>query len=165
DAAVGDVAGGEADRDEEVLALAFFGDDRAIGDRIGREAADLDIAFVFHVALAIDVALDVVGVHRVGGEANGIVGGGAALAVVLSHHNIADHAAGFADIELVRPAGEVVEFVFAEAPAIDFIADFFGNARVGDERPDQTLLIAEMFLKDFFAGDVVGFRPGIAFAD
>ena len=78
--------------------------DRPIADRIGREAADLHVAFVLHVAVGVDVPLDVVRIHAVGGQADGVLRDDPPLAVVLRHHAVADHAAGFADVQLLLPA-------------------------------------------------------------
>ena len=48
--------------------------ERAIGDRVGGEAADLHVPLVAHVARRVDVALAVVRVHRVGRQADRVVG-------------------------------------------------------------------------------------------
>lgn len=52
-----------------------------------------------------------VGVHGVRGEADGVCGHLAALAVVLRHHLHTDHAAGFAHVELLLPACAFDELV------------------------------------------------------
>ena len=84
DGAVGDVGCGEADGDEQVGALAGFGNEAAQRDGVGREAADLDIALVFHEAVAFDAAA-VMGIHGVGSQTDGIFGDFVAGAIVLGH--------------------------------------------------------------------------------
>jgi len=43
---VGNVGCGKADWDREVLALIDFRQDGAVGNRVGRKSADLDVAFI-----------------------------------------------------------------------------------------------------------------------
>ena len=103
--------------------------DRAIADRVGRKAADLHVAFVADVAFRIDVALGVVRIHRVGGQADGIVRDVPAPAIVLRHHVIGDHPPRLADIELMRPIAVVDELVLGQAPAAEICRRTFSGTR------------------------------------
>jgi len=67
------------------LAFLFAGDDGAVADGVGGGDFDLDVAFVADVALRIDVTLDVVGVHAVGSETDGVFDRFAAFAMVFGH--------------------------------------------------------------------------------
>src|SRR5260370_357255 len=82
---VADMGGRQADGYEEVAAFRRPGPEGAIGDGVGREAADLHVAFVAHKSFAGHVALDVVRVHGVRRQADGVLGDARATAVLLDH--------------------------------------------------------------------------------
>ena len=86
----------------------------------------MDVAFVAGDAVLNDV-LAVVGIHVVGGEADGVIDLLFVAAHCLGDDVIGDHPAGFADVHLVGPAGGVGEFVFGESPLIAVFADVFGE--------------------------------------
>ena len=155
----------EADGDEEVGALRFFGDGGAVADGVGASGVDLDVAFVADVAVLGDVALGVVGVHVVGAHADGVGGGEAGGEVVFGHHEVADHAAGFADVDLVGPVVVVGEFVLGEAPLAHFVADFLGNGGVVGEEVEPALLVGFVFGDDFTAFLVGCFGVVVVHAD
>lgn len=98
--------------DENVFALFLLRSDGSVGDVVGLLGADADVAFVLHVAFGRDVALDVVGVHGVGAHADGLWSDTLALDVEFGGDVVTDHAAGFTDVELVRPVVVVGELVF-----------------------------------------------------
>ena len=155
DGAEGDVGGGKGGGDEEVLALFFLRPDGAVGDLVGAAGGDLDVAFIAGVAVFVDVALDVVGVHVVGAHANGHGGLARAEAVGFGLDVVADHAAGFADVDLVWPVSVVGELVFGEAPFVDFFAEVGGDAGVVAEEPEEAFLVDFVFFDDGGAGGVV----------
>src|SRR5262249_36909435 len=159
DTAVSDVRRRKTDWHEEILTFALFGDDRTVGNRVWRKTADLHIAFVADLPATIDVALHVVRIHGVGGESYGVFDDGSPLAVVLRHYVVTDHAASLADVQLMWPAGEISELVFAGAPAADFVADLCRDTGIANQRPNQSLLILQVLTKDFVASGVVGVRP------
>lgn len=113
-----DMTRADGDGDEEVG--DFVGDDGAVGDLEGR-VGDVEFAEVLSVeagagaaaAVAVvgvvadgDAVFDESDAHVVGGEAG----------VVLGEDMLADHAAGFADVELFGEVLVVGPFVFAKAP-------------------------------------------------
>ena len=155
DGAVGDVGAGDGDGYEEVLALLFLGGDGAVGDVVGLTGSLADVAFVLDVAFGGDVALDVVGVHGVGAHADGLGWDAFAEDVELGGDVGADHAAGFADVELVRPVSVVSEFVFGEAPGAHFFAEFLGDAGIVGEEIHHALLVG-FVLFDNLAATFVG---------
>ena len=110
DGAVGDVAGAHADGHEEVGAFCGLGTEATVADRVG-PATDLDIALVADESFLGHEALDVVRVHLIGAHANGVFDDFDAAAVLLGHHVVGDHAAGFADVELARPVAVIEELV------------------------------------------------------
>ena len=124
-----------------------FGTMRAIRDRVRREAADLHVALVADVAVLRDVALDVVRVHRVGRQADRILGDALAAAVLLGHDVVADHPPGLADVKLVRPVVGVGELVLRQAPRLEVLADLLRHARMIGQRPHQPLLIVDVLLR------------------
>ena len=69
---VGNVGCGKADWDREVLALIDFRQDGAVGNRVGRKSADLDVAFIFGMAVLHDTtgnrthAAEILGISREG---------------------------------------------------------------------------------------------------
>jgi len=165
DGAIGDVGGGDADGDEEVFAFGFFRDDGAVVDGVGAAGAALDVALVAGVAVFVDVALHVVGVHVVGAHADGAGGGDVADEVVLVDDDIGEHAAGFADVELVGPVAVVLEFVLGEAPGGHAGADVFGDARVVGDEPKESLLVGFVLGDDLGAAFVGGFGVVVVVAD
>ena len=96
------------------------GDDRTVGNRVRGKPADLHIAFVAHHPSRVDVTLNVVRVHRVGGHPDRIARNRAPLAIVLRHHVLRDHPPRLADVQLVRPASSLDELVATQAPPRDF---------------------------------------------
>ena len=119
-----------------------------IGDRVGGKSTHLHVPFVPGVPLRVDVPLRVVRVHAVRGQADGILRDALALAVVLRHDVIGDHAAGLAHVQLVGPAAVVGELVAAVTPAADFVADLLGNSRMIGQGPQQALLVKQVLLED-----------------
>ena len=165
DAAVGDVGGGHGDGDEEVGGLGFFRDEGAVGDGVGAAGGDADVAFVLDVAFGGDVALGVVGVDGVGAHADGVGGGFLFAEFVFGHDEGADHAAGFADVELVGPVAVVGEFVFGEAPLVEFFTDVGGDAGVVGDEVHEALLVGAVFVDDFLAAFVGGVGVVVVVAD
>jgi len=155
DRAVSNVRGRKADGNEEIFALGDFGDDGAVGDGVGRETADLGVAFVLGVAVFHD-ALAIVRVHGVSGEADCVKQFERMTTIVLGHDVIGNHAAGFADVELMRPAVGVAELVFGEAPGLHFTAHVLGQARAGGEEVQEAARVVDMLLPDLCAANVIG---------
>lgn len=86
-------------------------------------------------ALFIHVKRDAVGVERVGAKRHTILGASCAFGIVLRHHIVADHAAGLADIELMRPVAGVGELVLGQAPSLHFGAHLDGQALIVAQEP------------------------------
>ena len=97
-------------------------------------------AFEAHVAVGVDEGGDDVGIEGVGADADGVAGVDAGLAaeVFLFHDKGATHAAGFADVELVREISVVGKLVLGPAPRGEFLADGSGDAGVVGEGPEHT---------------------------
>ena len=155
---------GETGRHQQVLALALAGDDAAVGDRIGREAAGLHVALVDDAAV-LHHALDVVRVHRVGGQGDAVLGDRLAATVMLRHHHLGDHAPPLADVKLVRPAVGFHEFVPRQAPLVVAVPHGLGHARVDAEKPHQARLVLKVLVEDAVAGVPVAFGPVVVHPD
>ena len=155
DRAVGDVARAQADRHEQVGAFGGARADAPVADGVGF-AADLDVALVAHETFLGHEALDVVRVHLVGAHADGVLDDFDAAAVLLGHHVVGDHAAGFADVELAGPVAVILEFIFREAELLEGQAHLLGHTRVISVGPHQALLPVFMGLPDLGAGGVIG---------
>src|SRR5690606_3442047 len=84
---------------------------------------------------------------------------------VLRHNVVGDHPAGFADVELMRPAARFGELVLAEPPGAYGIANVLRHARMIREGPEEPLLVAYVFGEYLFARRVIGFRPSVIRAD
>ncbi len=108
--------------------------------------------------MRVDVSLRVVRVHAVSRHADGIFRDSLALAVVLGHHVVGDHAARLAHVELMGPAVVVGELVAAIPPAADFPPDRLGDARVIGQGPHQALLVAQVLLEDPLTRGVISGR-------
>lgn len=161
-AAISGVGGGEAAYDEEVFAFAGFGAEGAVADGEGFEAANVEAAFAVKDAGVVDVKGDAVGVERVGGEGDAVLGVASAFGVVLGDDVVADHAAGFADVDLMGPVAGVGELIFGEAPALHFGADFDGQAFVMTEEPEQAEGVVFVVLEKLLALGVVALGPFVA---
>ena len=155
----------EANRDGKVGTLGGFWDNGAVGDRVGGEASDLDIAFVAGEAVFIDVSLYVVGIHSVGGEADGVVGDQITAAIVLGHDVIGDHSSCLSDVELVGPVVVIDEFVFGQAPFVEVFADFVGHAGAVGERPHEAFLVVFVFCDNACSDFVVAVGVVVVAAD
>src|SRR5690606_30001510 len=122
---VGDVRGGKGDRDEEILDFADFGSEAAVGDFVRKNAVISAEISLRRDAFFGESPADVMAVKKVGAHGNGVGLFDVFLQVVLGHHVFADHAAGDADVELVRPVVVVGEFVGGETPLAHFGAEVF----------------------------------------
>ena len=155
--------GGDADGDEQVLALRLPRDDRAVVDRIrlAARAPVLDVALVADEAFLVHVAADVVGVHSVGRHRDRTLRRALAQDVVLGLDVVAYHAAPLADVKLRLPAvaESVPELVPARSPLRDLAPDGLGDARVVRERPEESALVVEVRLQQLRALLVGGLGP------
>ena len=152
----------EADGDEQIGALGFARNNRAIGDGIGRKPTHLHISLVEDAA-PFGVALHIVRVHGVGGHADTVSHSLPALAVMLRHDHVGNHPPGFPHINLVGPATVVCELIAAETPGRNFGSDLGGNPFVIGQEVHQSLLIFGVCRDDLRAAGVVGFGIIIAF--
>ena len=91
-------------------------------------------------------------------------GAGALAEIVgLGHYVAADHAAGFADVELIGPAAVVGEFVLGEAVAVHAVAHDLRHAGVVRQEIEIALLVVAVGGNDLLARGVVG--VGVVFAE
>jgi hypothetical protein len=118
---------------------ALLRNDGAIRNRVGIWDGHLHVAFVFYDAV-FDVALDVVRIHRVGGEADGVCGDDASAAICLRHHVVGNHAPGLAHVELVSPVSIVGKFIRGQSPCRVRVADGKRDSGVILQRPDESTL-------------------------
>ena len=116
----------------------------------------MDVALVAHETFLGHEALDVVRVHLVGAHADGVLDDFDAAAVLLGHHVVGDHTAGFADVELAGPVAVVVELILCEAELLEGQAHLLGHTRVISVGPHQALLPVFVGLPDLGAGGVIG---------
>ncbi len=103
DRAEADVRGGEAEGHEQIRTLGLLGTMARHETGYGRMPPTCTVAFVHHTAVPHHAAA-VVRIHAIGSHAYCIFGFEGATAVVLGHHIVRHHAAGFAHIEGVRPS-------------------------------------------------------------
>src|SRR5690606_28448243 len=108
-----------------------------------------------------DDAADLVDVGAVAAEADGGGSGLATVGVVLGQHQIADHAAGFAHIDLVRPTAVVGELVLGQAETLHVGAHFLRHARVGGEEMEQAAVVVLVLFGDLLALGVAGLGPRV----
>ena len=165
DAAVGDVAGGHGHGHQQIAPLPFLGNQRAVGDLIGALGADADVALVLHIALGGDVTLNVVGVDAVAAHAHAVGSGALFQQLVFRHHIGTDHAAGFADVELMAPVAVVGKFILGQAPGLQLLLHLLGHARVIGHEPHQALLILAVLGDDLAAALVAGLGVVVIVAD
>ena len=104
-------------------------------------------------------------IHIVRAKPHGILAHAAAAAIVLRRDVIADHAAGFANIQLVRPIAIVHELVLREAPPIHTCLNFFRHARVVCEEPQESFLVNFVLLDDSLPRGVVAIGVLVVHAD
>ena len=149
---------------EEVGDLAALRHQGAVSDRVGRDR-HADVAFVLHIAFRGHVAAYVVGIDGVGPHAHRVRRRLPLGQFVLGHHEGADHATGFADVDLMGPVAVVLELVFRQAPAVGFFADVGGHARVVGEEPEQALLVGAMFGQDLLAALIRSLRVVVIHPD
>ena len=165
DRAESDVRGAQADRNCEVGAFFPAWQEGSVGDRVGRESGFLNITFVSGVAVFVDVTLDVVRIHGVGGHADGVVDDFATLAMVLGHDEIRDHSTCLADVELFLPSIRGGKLVFAGSPAGNFLADILRDAGMVGEGPHQPFLVVAVVPHDRIAFGVAGFGVVVILPD
>ena len=84
---------------------------------------------------------------------------------MLSLNVVADHAAGFAHVNLVWPVVVVDEFVLCQPPLAHFLSQVPGHALVVAEEPHEALLIGGVLVDDAFASPVISFRVGVVHVD
>ena len=147
--------GGERPGDEEVLALGAAGHDGAVADGVRAVTGLVDAAFDEGVTFGADEALDVVAVERVAAEADGVRNDLVAEDVVFGHDVIADHAAGFTDINLPRPVAGVGELVFGVTPLGELLANLGGDTFIREEEVEEAFLVTDVLGDDAVAGGVV----------
>src|SRR5690554_2073575 len=117
-------------RNQQVAAFLFFGNDGTEADGVWRKTMCLHIAFVLNESVSIHIALYIVRIHSVSSHANRVFCHLKAFAVALGHDIIAKHAPGFPDIQLLLPAVFTFVFILAGAPARYFISDVLRNSRM-----------------------------------
>ena len=83
-------------------------------------------------------------VHRVGGEADGVVAHAAREAMALGHGLHAAQPARFAHVQERRPAAGGAELVLGRAAAPDLVAHRLRHARMVRQRPHESLLPAQV---------------------
>lgn len=119
-----------------------------------------DAAFVDEFGRGEGEALDVMAVDEVAGVADGIGFASVGGDVVLGDDGFADHAAGFADVELVGEVVVVSELVFVEAEGFHFVLNMGGDGGVAGEKMEETKGVVEVIVVDGFALVVAGVGPG-----
>ena len=113
DGAVGDVRGGEIDRDEEVVGAERC--DGAVGDVVGVGPAG-DVAALGDEPGGHEDLLHGMGVDDVAADGDAVGFDAIGLHVLLGHDVATDHAAGLAHVERGRDVAVVGELVFGQAP-------------------------------------------------
>src|SRR5262249_31378736 len=112
----------------------------------------------------VDDAANGVHVGSIGGECDGFGNFLVTRRVVLSHHECSDHAAGFAYVQLARPASAVGEFVAAEAESRHFLSDGWWRTAARGEKCEEAAEIVFMLPGDLlsFDGRCLGIAVGAA---
>src|SRR5205823_3053872 len=87
-----------------------------------------------------------------------------AAAIVLGHDVVGNHAAGFANVQLVRPPGAVKKFVFAHPKLLRLDADVLRHARTGGEKVNEAAGVILVLLPNPRAGGVVAVGGAAALA-
>ena len=141
---------------EQIGALFLLRSDRIVGDAISLLHSETDGALGAHVAVFVDVAPDVVRIHRVAAHPDRIGHRLRAVAVPLRHHERPVQPPRLAHVELVRPMAGVGELILRQAPVLHRRAEFLGHPRIGRHEPDQALLPADMLADDPITRRVVG---------
>ncbi len=139
---------GEADRNEQVLALPLLRRQRSVADHVWVGGADADVPLVLHEAILGHVALHMVRIHGIGAHPDRLGRLQPAEAVVLGHHVDAEHPPGLADIDLVGPVAVVGEFVLGQPPAAHRLADIVRHPRIVGQEVHQSLLVPLVFGDD-----------------
>ena len=142
---------GQAHRNQQIGALGFPRNDRAVGNQVRAARGNLNVPFILDRPLRRDVALDIVGVHVVRAHADRILHNAHTTAIELGHNVVRHHTACFAHVDRVRPMVVVDEFVLGQSPLGHFLANLFRNAGVMRERPHQALLIQAVLPQDGLA--------------
>ncbi len=124
-----------------------------------------DIALVLCVPFGGDVALGVVTVDGVAAHPDALGRFPFVLDVGLDHHVVADHAAGFADVNLVRPVAVVGELVVAQPPLAHLLTHLLRHPLVVGDEVQQPLLVVAVFPDDLGAALVAGLRVVVVHAD
>ena len=158
------MTGGETDRNQQVCRLALLRQQDAIRNLVRRHG-HFHIAFVLRIPFLSHVALNVVRIAVVGSHSDDIAFHELGLNVLLSHHEIARHAPGFADVELVRPVVVVSEFVAGQPEFADLIPQRLWHARLVGQKIEQALGVIDVSPPDLRAPPVAGLRVFPAFAD
>ena len=161
----GDVGGGDGAGHEKVAALFLLGEDGAEGDGVRRSDVGADVAFVFEETFGGDIALHVVGIHGVDALADAVFDFGLSFDVMFGDHVLTNHAAGFANVELVGPVAVVDKLILGESPLLEFVLDVLGNAGVVGDKIHEALLVVFVFLDDFAATLVAGFGVVVVHSD
>ena len=130
----------QADRNQQVRALALPRNNRPVRDRVRGKAPHL------HIPLVVDppvpcIPLHIVRVHRIRRHPHGIGHHLGSLAVFLCHHQVGHHPSGLANVQLLRPAAIVGEFIPAQTPRSNLSPDLFGHSPIIRQEVHQPLLV------------------------
>ena len=155
------MAGRQTDRHQQICAFGSFWYQRAIADRIRREATHLYVTLVFyhHFAVFFDNhPLTIVRIHCVSRHSNPVCHHGLTLAIGLGHHIFAYHPAGFADVKLVRKVAVIPVFIFGIAPLAHLVAEMFRHSRVVSDEIKESFGVGFVVTDDLGPAFGVGVR-------
>ena len=107
---------GEADGNQQVLDLLLLWQQGPVADQVGSARGYFNVSLVLHESFRRHIPLAVMGIHGVGAHADRVSGHDQPAAVVFSYHIFADQAAGFPDVELMRPVAVVGKLILCQTP-------------------------------------------------
>ena len=148
----------ERDGHEQVFALGLFRDDALVAhgvrlpDGLFKPALNRDFPVFYD-------PFDVVRIHLVAAEPNGVFGGSFEGAVCLRHHVVGKQPARLAHVELVRPVPGLRKFVCLRAVGGNPLTQAGGDGRVVRQKIHEALLVVHVVLEDLFALLIGAFRP------
>ena len=124
-----------------------------------------DITFVLDIPFGCYISPNVMRIDRVRTHTDRFRRRSILDQFVLSHHEFADHATGFANVHLMRPMPVVTKFVGCESPISHRRANVFGHSQVICEKVHQALLITSMFQCNFVSLLVTPLRIVVVHSD
>jgi len=156
----GNVAATHRKGHEQVFALGALRHDGVVAHRIrwSAVASGGDLALADDDAVLHDAA-DLMHVGAVAAETDGFRHGLASEGVVFGHDQVAHHAPGLADVDLVRPAAVVGELVLRQTEALHVATHPFRHTRIGGEEVEQAAMVVLVLLCDLLALGVAGLGP------